>query len=427
VTGRVPPYDEQAETALVGAMLIDGAVVEQANQVLAPADLYVPKLRTMFAAFVTMWNDGEVIDPVTVSGYLRAAGKLGEVGGDVGIMELMSSAGYVGNVSGYIARIAECASYRRVIEVCQHTMNVAYEQALPAGDLADSLAREAGESAISLGNELPDDLWVMDEFLDRPQSKRPEWVIPGLARVGWRVMVVAAEGVGKTVLFRQIGLAAAQGVHPLHFQRIAPCRTLIVDLENPDDSIIDVCQPIRTQAEAKVRDDYDSERAWLWHRPGGINLRKRKDRSELEAVIAHVRPTLVCLGPIYKSYRVEARESDELAAAEVMAVFDDLRTRYGFALMLEHHAPKGSGGSRDLMPYGSSLWLRWPEIGLKLTPQEPDNSVMTVGRWRGDRLENAWPVELERSLPWPWAGIWPTGTFRDPKDPARVQEFVDEF
>ena len=412
--GPVPPYDEQAETALVGAMLVDPQVVAVAAAVVAPSDFYVPRLRALYAAILTMWGDGEVIDVVTVSGAMRSAGTLDQVGGDVGLVDVMASAGYVANAAGYVARVAECASYRRLISACEEAAREAYEQGTPAADLADWLAQAAADSPVAVTTDLPSDLWVMDEFLDRPLSARPEWVIPGLARVGWRVMVVAAEGVGKTVLFRQIGLAAAQGVHPLHYQRIQPCRTLIVDLENPDDSIMDVCQPIRDQAAAKVRDGYDADRAWLWHRPGGINLRKRKDRSELESVIAHVRPTLVCLGPIYKAYRVEARESDELAAAEVMAVFDDLRTRYGFALMLEHHAPKGQGGSRDLMPYGSSLWLRWPEIGLKLTPKEPDNSVMTVGRWRGDRLENAWPVELERSQPWPWAGIWPTGTFRDP-------------
>jgi replicative DNA helicase len=300
-----------------------------------------------------------------------------------------------------------------LIQVCDEGREQALDQMLPSGELAQWLERAAADSAAPSSVEVPSDLWVLDEFLDRPQSERPEWVIPGLARVGWRVMVVAAEGVGKTVLFRQIGLAAAQGIHPLNFRTMTPCRTLIVDLENPDDSIIDVCEPIRQQAKKFDPRSYDADRAWLWHRPGGINLRKRKDRADLEAVIAHVHPTLVCLGPIYKSYRVEARESDELAGAEVMAVFDDLRTRYGFALMLEHHAPKGSGGARDLMPYGSSLWLRWPEIGLKLTPATEDNSLMTVGRWRGDRLENEWPAELERSQPWPWKGLWTPTTGSD--------------
>jgi replicative DNA helicase len=403
-------------------MLVDGSVVGMVEPVLTPNDFYLPRMRQMVAAVLDLWRSGEAIDVTTVSAWLRSAGQLDTVGGDMGIMETLGGAGFVGNAGSYMSRVAECASYRRLIESCRDGMDAAYAQTLPPGDLADWVGQAAADAQIADTMEVPDDLTTMDSFLDRPTSSRPPWVVPGLARVGWRVMVVASEGVGKTVLFRQIGLAAAQGVHPLHYRPIPPVRVLIVDLENPDDSIIDVCEPIRRQTMAKVQDGYDSDRAWLWHRPGGVNLRKRKDRSELEAVLAHVKPDLVCLGPIYKSYRVEARESDELAASEVMAVFDELRTRYRFALMLEHHAPKGSGGYRDLMPYGSSLWLRWPEIGLKLTPKDDENRVMVVGRWRGDRLKNAWPMELERSQPWPWAGIWPEGYLNEPDGAAAPAE-----
>lgn len=428
---RVPPHDVAAEEALVGAMIVDPSVIGLVHPLLTADDFYSPRQRLLYATVASMWEQGEPVDAVTLGAALRAAGRLDEAGGPAGVIESMAGAGMAANTAAYAARVADCSSYRKIISACAEAQETAFDRAMPPSDLADWLAGRAADAQTGDVAELPEDLYTMDEFLDRPQSERPPWVIPGLARVGWRVMVVAAEGIGKTVLFRQIGLAAAQGVHPLHFKDMAPCRTLIVDLENPDDSIIDVCEPIRAQTMQRVTPaEYDPDRAWLWHRPGGINLRKRRDRAELEAVIAHTRPTLVCLGPIYKAYRVEARESDELAGAEVMQVFDDLRTRYGFALMLEHHAPKGSGGSRDLMPYGSSLWLRWPEIGLKLTPAMPDNSIMEVGRWRGDRLENAWPTTLERSKPWPWAGLWPQGTF-DPDGPVPMAasrwEVEDEF
>lgn len=402
---RVPPYDAGAEDALVGAMLLNRQAIEDVAGLCSPADLYQPSLRVVYKAIVGLHESGEAVDAVTLTGALKASGDVERVGGEMFIVELLAGAGFVSNAKSYAQRIVRCAAYRRLIAVTADIQQRAYEQDGDPAELVDVLAAAAVDIGTSDVVETPDDLWQMDEFLSRPQSARPQWVIPGLLRVGWRAMVVAQEGVGKTVLFRQLGIAAAQGVHPLRFSAMDPCRTLIVDLENPDDSIMDVCTPITRQVKS-VTTDYDSDRAWLWHRPGGVNLRNRRDRSELEAVLVHVRPTLVCLGPIYKCYRVEARESDEQAASEVMGVFDDLRTRYGFALMLEHHAPKGSGGTRDLMPYGSSLWLRWPEIGLKLEATEEGNDVMSIGRWRGDRLENDWPDMLERSLPWPWRGVW---------------------
>ena len=410
---QTPPYDTDAEHALVGAMLLHRQAIEDTAGFCSPEDLYLPVTRIVYATILDLWQTGQPVDVTTVTGALRASGNLDRVGGTAAVMGLIASGGFAANVKAYAGRVVRCAAYRKLIALTIDVQAQAFAQEAAPADLVDMLAAAATDIVTSEVVETPSDLWMMDEFLDRPASSRPRWVIPGLLRVGWRAMMVAPEGVGKTVLFRQLGIAAAQGIHPLKFTPMEPCRTLIVDLENPDDSIVDVCTPIRRQV-VGVSTEYDPDRAWLWHRPGGINLRSRRDRSELESVLEHCRPDLVCLGPIYKAYQVEARESDEQAASEVMRVFDDLRTRHQFALMLEHHAPKGSGGTRDLMPFGSSLWLRWPEIGLKMQATGDGNEVMELGRWRGDRLENDWPDLIQRSTPWPWRGVWHgTDTRRD--------------
>ena len=153
-----------------------------------------------------------------------------------------------------------------------------------------------------------------------------------------------------------------------------------------------------------------AEKATLWHRPGGIDLRKRPDRIAFEDVLRRRRPRLVALCPVYKAYTRKGNESDEQVASEVQAILDDLRTRYSFAIVLEHHAPQISGGHRDMRPFGSSLWLRWPEFGLSLTPDSKrPRDVLTVGRWRGDRVSARWPDQLHRGNPWPWTGWWAEG------------------
>ena len=65
---RTPPYDELAEESLVGALLVDPSVFDVVAPVLMPDDLYVPRLRVLYATLREMWANGEVIDPVTVSG-----------------------------------------------------------------------------------------------------------------------------------------------------------------------------------------------------------------------------------------------------------------------------------------------------------------------------------------------------------------------
>jgi hypothetical protein len=225
---------------------------------------------------------------------------------------------------------------------------------------------------------------------------------------------------------RQIAGAAAQGVHPFRLNAIPPIRTLLLDAENPPDAIVETAHPIRDRAYQVAGDSYDEDRAYIWHRPGGLNLRDRKDRLTLEQVLAECRPDVLCAGPMYKLYRVGGRErGDEQATHEVQTVLDDLRTRFGFALVLEHHAPKAQAGVRDMLPYGSSLWLRWPELGLSLSvknskwPKDYPADALAVGRWRRDRVQCAWPDRLDRGGSWPWTGWW-----KNPEPEAEQQEMM---
>ena len=129
------------------------------------------------------------------------------------------------------------------------------------------------------------------------------------------------------------------------------------------------------------------------------------DRSELEREIIAHRPDLVVIGPVYKLSHRRDRESYEDATEPVLRILDDLRTRHGFALLMEHHAPQGSQGIRDIRPFGSQRWMAWPELGIGLRPNQ-DKSGLTLMRWRGDRLRNLWPDEIRRDSVWPWVGYW---------------------
>lgn len=407
---RKVPYNLDAEASLLGALMLRPDLFQAISNAITVSDFYSPVNRIIYTALLSLYNHGQVIDAVTVGDEVARMGKIDAIGGPAALVDLTANVPSTSGASRYAGIIVEMANLRRIIDIA----NDAAERATGMVDDSIKLVEDMQAALTSIGvnlGDMPEGVWRLDDFLDRPDIEQAPWIIPGMFRAGWRVMVVAAEGLGKTVLMRQIAMAAAQGIHPLHYQQIPPVRSLIVDAENPEDSILEVCNPIRDRVSMAAK-DYDPDRAWLWHKPAGFNLRRRPDRVALETIIAEVQPDLVCMGPLYKVYEVAANENDELAAREVMAVLDDLRTRYSFALMLEHHAPKETAGSRrKLMPYGSSFWLRWPEMGISLAPVDNDVQTLVVGRWRGDRLKNEWPVKLHRSDNWPWAGEWPDGTF----------------
>jgi hypothetical protein len=314
--------------------------------------------------------------------------------------------------------VAEAMTRRLGDRLASATLDLASnaDGAVVAERLRDDLERLARPSGA-----LPEDFLrpstLIAESVERP---RP-WVLPGLLRQQGRVMIVAPEGYGKSTILRQIGVCAAAGLDPFDRRRIEPVRCLLADFENDHEASAVVDESTgaldRTSLAAlaiAVRvalgcDAWDpDDRLRVWTRPRGVNVRERTDRAAFETILADWRPDLVLAGPTYKLARRASRESDEEVADDVQQILDRLRSRYRFALVMEHHAPKAvGGGKRVLEPFGSSLWLRWPDLGIGLRPDGDRSDVLRLERFRGDRYRVRWPDELHRGGTqdlWPWNG-----------------------
>lgn len=407
--GREMPNNVQAEESLLSAILWRSDALTAAAELLSPDDFWNPAHGHVFAAALRLHRRGDGVDPVTVTEALRADGLLDACGGPTAMVTLRDMGGVPSNARKYAKTIAGLAVLRRLIAAAGEIAEVAYTEP-DAGEAIDRAHAILGSVDLP-AVEVPGDLHVLDEFLARPKpAEGRRWLVPGLLKPGWRAIIVAPEGAGKTVALRAIAVGAASGVHPFGAPgTFPPVRALLVDLENPPDAIDDSCGPI--VAQAHQLGDYEPGRVHLWHRPGGIDIRRRSDRAAFEAVLAHVRPDVVCLGPLYKLFHRTKGEDTEIAAEEVQAILDDLRTRFSFALVMEHHAPKGlSQSSRELAPFGSQRWMAWPELGITLAPENvKDPSRLVVGRFRYDRVKAAWPNRLDRGVTWPWNGRWEEG------------------
>jgi RecA-family ATPase len=125
------------------------------------------------------------------------------------------------------------------------------------------------------------------------------WVIPGILEHQDRCVITAGEGVGKSVLSRQLALATAAGRHPfLPRYHIPPKRTLMVDLENPPSLIRrNLHHQVGRLTAHGVQDE---GRAWIWREPDGIDVRTTLGYRKLERVMEQTQPDLVCIGPVYK-------------------------------------------------------------------------------------------------------------------------------
>ncbi len=385
--------------AMVWPETLDGAAGR-----LTAADFYTPAHSAIWTALLDLRAEGAKLDPITVGARVRLYGGMVE---DAGLVRLMGNA--VMPTRHHVEIVLRAATARRLLGMVTEA-RAAVEGGADPYDHALRLARDLDSVAAGAGGGEPEAL-TLPELIASAENAAP-WVVPDLLRSDWRAVVVAAEGSGKSTLLRQIAICAAQGVHPLRHDRMAPVRTLIVDAENPRAAIAETGARLDTQVRRTAGADYDAERCRVWSRPGGLDLRDPRDRADLTREVRAHRPGLVVMGPVYKLGRRRERESYEDAAEGVLAVLDDLRTRFEFALILEHHAPKGQGGARELAPFGSQRWLAWPELGLSLRPDRSSPTTLTLGRFRGDRLVCAWPDEIERGTLWPFVGVWHGGERR---------------
>lgn len=210
-----------------------------------------------------------------------------------------------------------------------------------------------------------------------------------------------------TMLARQVAITTACGVQPFSFQRMPPITTLTVDLENPERIIRRSSRAIMNAS--KSMGFALKPRANLVIKPDGLNLLDPSDRFLLESYMEQVKPDLLVMGPLYKAFLDPGNKTSEAVAIDVVKYLDSLRVYFDCAMWLEHHAPLGeSQTSRNLRPFGSAVWSRWPEFGLALQPDPTSvgEYVYDVKHFRGERDERYWPVKMRRGK----SGKWPFET-----------------
>lgn len=419
-TTETPP--RTAEQAVIGAALIGGREAHGAVLALTDRDYTDPRNGIVAAVIRDMLRARKHVDPITVGAELSARGQVSKLpGGILYLHDLFRDAPPPVTSMAY-ARMVRSTARVRMLSALTESMNtkLGSEQ---APELLDELlgwhARQLAEIPGDLVDADPD-THSLSSLMAEP-DKPADWLVPGLLERGERVVITGHEGRGKSVIMRQLSTCLAAGVHPWtgRTHGMTPCRVLHIDAENSRRQVRNGYRMV-ARIMGGLPQDW-AENVTIHVRNDGVDLPGR-DAGWLHQVAGQASPDVIVVGPAYKLMRGDPQRDKDVL--DLLGILDEVRVRHDAALLIEHHSPHGDQkwGPRTVRPYGSSVWLRWPEVGVGLRNHEDEQEDaaraefeartgrptrvehMDLDQWRPTREDRDWPTEIRwgpaGSLPW---------------------------
>jgi hypothetical protein len=165
---RMPPADEAAERAVLGAILRDPSRLAEARDLLAPADFWHPGHAVVFGVMLKL----DDADPIRLADEIRRRRRerdLGELA-EIFLGDLMDAVAHSANLAVHAAIVREKARLRGLIETATATLHEAYAGSIDSDRLAERLAGRGGLNSHSSLNSGPKE----DEDVQaRPWPDRP--------------------------------------------------------------------------------------------------------------------------------------------------------------------------------------------------------------------------------------------------------------
>jgi replicative DNA helicase len=139
---RIPPHNDDAERAVIGAMLIDDNAIGIVGQYLLKEDFYSSRNRKIFEAILALFNRGTRPDLLTLSGELEKAGKLDEAGGVDYIASLTHAVPSSANAEYYSQIVQNDSMRRALIRISGDIGARAFDERVEPKDLLEETQQE---------------------------------------------------------------------------------------------------------------------------------------------------------------------------------------------------------------------------------------------------------------------------------------------
>ncbi|HSV78604.1 MAG TPA: replicative DNA helicase [Ramlibacter sp.] len=147
---RIPPHSIEAESSVLGGLLLDNGAWDRVGDLLTDDNFYRYEHKLIYAAIGALINGSRPADVITVYEQLQNLGKADEVGG---LSYLNSLAQYVpsaGNIRRYAEIVRERSILRKLITASDEIATAAFN---PQGKAVEKILDEAEQKIFHIGEE----------------------------------------------------------------------------------------------------------------------------------------------------------------------------------------------------------------------------------------------------------------------------------
>jgi len=135
---RIPPHDEEAEQAVLGAILIDKDAVITVSQLISADNFYYERHQEIYAAMMALYEERKPIDLLTITDVLKKKKMYDKVGGSAYLSSLTNVVPTAANSEYYAGIIRDKYVRRSLIQMSSEMTENAFSEDKEANEILSS-------------------------------------------------------------------------------------------------------------------------------------------------------------------------------------------------------------------------------------------------------------------------------------------------
>ncbi|MCK5685350.1 replicative DNA helicase [bacterium] len=125
---RLPPQNSEAESAILGAILLENNCMGGATESLTPDSFYKIENKKIFSSMLSLYNKEQPIDLITLPEELKKSGDLEKIGGPAYIRELLNLLPTTAHFASYVSMVYDKNILRELISCATSIIENSYSQ-----------------------------------------------------------------------------------------------------------------------------------------------------------------------------------------------------------------------------------------------------------------------------------------------------------